>query len=148
MNIDNWLKISSRINARKPVDIDSEIFDVAPPEAKGSCLEQNYPKDWLPPSLVNWKLEEEDRVSIGIKITERLENFDLVATRLVAMATERAITPIILSTIAPSGLERFGFRVERLAGKTQAQQDACEAELKQFWDIAIVIEAADILKMR
>ena len=88
-----------------------------------------------------------ERVAIGVKVTEPMGNAVQIATQLVAMAIERGITPVILSSIPISGFEQYGFRVERLAGATPAQQAICEEELKQFWDIAVVVNAQDILNM-
>ncbi len=110
-------------------------------------LARNLPDGWLPPSHSIWPMNEPDRVAIGIRVTAPLEGEAEIATRLVAMAVERGITPVIFSTIASSGFERFGFRVERLCGANAREIAACEEELKRFWDIAVVVEAADILKM-
>ncbi len=88
-----------------------------------------------------------DRVAIGVRVTKPVKDPIAIANRLIALATERGVTPVIFSSIASSGFERFGFRVEHLGGNSKAELEACEAELKQFWDIAVVVDAADIVQM-
>jgi hypothetical protein len=52
--------------------------------------------------------------------------------------------PVILSTCDVTGLEPFGLRIERVT-VTGGQPDAAElAELRAYWDIVMIIEAADI----
>jgi hypothetical protein len=38
-----------------------------------------------------------------------------------------------------SGIERFGFRTEKVAGKTEAERDACRDQLRQFWGIELTL---------
>jgi hypothetical protein len=65
------------------------------------------------------------------------------ALRLAAVAVERGIMPVILSTIDMSGFERFGFRVERLPAEPALRAEA-ERELIRFWDLSLIIDAEDI----
>jgi len=143
---DFWQQMAARIVHEQPVELDGLIFDDA--QKPGGDLVRDVPDTWIAPSRANWAMSEEDRVAIGVRVTKTLPNTVDIATQLVAMAVERAIIPVILSSISPSGFEQYGFRVERLAGKDQAQLQVCEEELKRFWDIAIVIDAADIAQMR
>ena len=58
---------------------------------------------------------------------------------LAQMAAEKAAHPVILSHVDVTGLEKFGFRVERVAGNTEAERHAAEEQLKRFWNIVLVI---------
>ncbi len=149
MSEDQWLKIAARIVAGRPISIDEILFE-NPGERKnpGTCIDLELPAKWTAPSPENWPLLLPECATIGVRVTEKLDAEVQIATRLIAMATERSIVPVIFSTIAPSGFERFGFRVERLAGSDAAQLSICEEELKSFWDVAIVVNANDILNMR
>ncbi|MEE9387396.1 MAG: hypothetical protein V3U96_02195 [Paracoccaceae bacterium] len=148
MTVEAWFEISARIVAGAPAEIDDVLFDdLAGKPAAGGCPDNQMAKPWILPSKALWKQSASERVAIGVKVTEPMGNAVQIATQLVAMAIERGITPVILSSIPISGFEQYGFRVERLAGATPAQQAICEEELKQFWDIAVVVNAQDILNM-
>ena len=60
---------------------------------------------------------------------------------------ERKVTPIILTTIPDCGFESFGFRVERIVGATAEERSLLENELKQFWNLAIIIDISDVAKL-
>ncbi|MBV1866656.1 MAG: hypothetical protein KUG69_01935, partial [Marinosulfonomonas sp.] len=69
------------------------------------------------------------------------------ATRLAAAALERGVNPVIMSSLPDCGFEQFGFRVERLVGSNQEELAACELDLVQFWNMAIVIDVKDIARL-
>lgn len=62
-----------------------------------------------------------------------------LAARYAALAVEKECEVIILSHQHNSGFERFGFRVERVAGADAAARSICVAQLRQFWDLEIII---------
>ena len=43
-----------------------------------------------------------------------------------------------------TGFERFGFRVERIGGDTPEEIERTEQQLARFWNLAIIIDAADM----
>ena len=52
--------------------------------------------------------------------------------RLAAFAIERDVEIVVLSEADCSGFERFGFRVERIAGDTPEERAACEDQIRRF----------------
>jgi hypothetical protein len=48
---------------------------------------------------------------------------------------------IVLGMSDYSGIERFGFRTEKVAGETEAERDACRDQLRQFWGIELTLPA-------
>ncbi len=144
MGDERWLKVAARLGACEPVDLDSALFG-APADAP--------PPGWLArqgigagaaPSSALWPLDQGDGAFVGVRVSAPLEDVVSIATRLVAIACERGVTPIILSQLPLCGLERFGFRVERLPDGDSAQLRAYEEELMRFWRIAVVIDASQI----
>jgi hypothetical protein len=145
MNTEVWFKIGGRITAGSPVDLDAlDLFVPATAGRTGSSLKRAPSAAKPPPATVLWPSADPERVCIGVRVTEPLKSNVTIAASLVAMACERNITPVIFSSVAHCGFEPFGFRVERLAGKTEAERLAYEAELKRFWNITVVVDAARI----
>ncbi len=95
------------------------------------------------PSAALWPSDEEDVSFIGIRVTAPLANPVALARRLAAAQDERGVIPVILSALPVTGLEAFGFRVERLPAAPGPERDRCEAELSRFWSLALVVEARD-----
>jgi len=62
-----------------------------------------------------------------------------MAMRYAALAVEKECELVVLTHQNNSGFERFGFRVERIAGRTKTQRQACVDQLLQFWGAEIVI---------
>ena len=142
MSNDRWMDVAGRLSPSAPTDLDDLLL--GPKARQGGWLERNLDAGWITPARPIWAGQLGGLATIGVRVTEQLDNPARTAARLVAIAGEREVTPIIFSTLATCGLERFGFRVERLSGANARQQAACEAELMSFWDIAIVIDAAQI----
>ena len=61
------------------------------------------------------------------------------AMRLVAFALEKDVEIVVLSHVDQSGFEKFGFRIERIGGETAAARDACEEQIRRFWNIDTVL---------
>lgn len=78
-------------------------------------------------------------VSVGFRATARLADAADRAMRLAAFAIERDVEIIVLAEIDNCGLEQFGFRIERIAGETPAQRADCEAQIRRFWNIDLVL---------
>lgn len=146
MTDETWPAILSRITNHQPVDLDDGAATVLPRPAAitpfdgfaGGQAEEPAPSSGL------WDAHEPNTSYIGVRVTDRLPDAAALAVRLASAALERRVIPIILSAIGNCGLERFGFRVERLATENPAAQAAFEAELSRFWRLAIIIDAADV----
>jgi hypothetical protein len=136
-----WLDLLPTIREGGLVDLDGIIRPDAPPPAAPSFSFTDPAAP--PPSSQLWPWSSADYSCIGIRVTHPLPAVAPIALRLASAAVERHVVPIILTTLPVSGFERFGFRTERLYGSTPEALAACEAELMRFWNIAIVIDAAD-----
>ena len=80
-----------------------------------------------------------DTVCVGFLIRGTLDNATDQAMRIAAMALERDVEVIGLSVGEPSGLERFGFHTERIAGQSEAAFAACVDQARRFWNLDLVI---------
>lgn len=63
----------------------------------------------------------------------------LLAMRYAALAIEKECDIVVITHRDRSGFERFGFRVERIAGETEEMRSACLDSLRQFWGFDIQI---------
>lgn len=141
---EKWLEILSGVSCVAPVNIDLQIYAGAA-RPRRAVPDRFWPDAVFPaPSARLWLRPDADQSCIGIRVTQPLVLPGRIALRLAAAAVERAVIPIILTTLPVSGFERFGFRTERLAGATPEALAACEAELMRFWNMAIVIDAGDV----
>jgi len=84
-------------------------------------------------------LKRRDAVCIGLRVEGRLADAADRAMRLAAFAAERDVEVVVLAHADHTGLERFGFRVERIAGATPEQRARCEAQLRRLWNIDLVL---------
>lgn len=71
----------------------------------------------------------------------RREHLAILAGQLLSLSMEREADVIVLSEIDYSGLERFGFRSERICGETEAAREACEYQVSRLWNPEIVLQA-------
>ncbi len=146
MDEQRWLDLLSSITKAEPADIDAELPTASEGRsAKAFQLADAPPR---PPSHRLWDAGKSGMSFIGVRISEPIQDCTLLAARLAASALERKVIPILLSTIPRTGLERFGFRVERISGATAAERDVVEAELVSFWNLAIIIDAKDALRLK
>lgn len=80
-----------------------------------------------------------DMVAVGLRVTAPLTDACDRAMRLVAFAAEQDVEIIVLAHVDVSGLERFGFRIERVAGATPEARAHCERQIRDFWAIDLVL---------
>lgn len=149
MSDDSWLEVLKRVSTSEPIDLDRLIFERDGPETSTSA-QGEFPNRgaYSPtPSLALWNLDQDENARLGVRVNAPLPDATQAACRLAAAALEKGISPIIFSTLPVSGLERFGFRVERVMGDTSEERAACEEQLKKFWNVAIVIDAFDIVSL-
>ncbi len=124
-----------RISPLAPTDIDDLIYGVAPRDRDaGRDLFTEDTATAFPGAA-----EEQEQPALGIRVSTPLDDPSGLAMKLATLAVERDVEVVILSHLDYCGLERFGFRVERIAGATEAAQSACEAEVKWFWSLGVVL---------
>ncbi|SIO57190.1 hypothetical protein SAMN05444722_3695 [Rhodovulum sp. ES.010] len=138
-----WSAIVGRITPARPVELDAVIRGDAAPRPRGAMLAPApAPAPAVPVSAALWRQEDETLSRIGIRITAPLDDPARAALHLASAVIERRVIPIILSRLDHSGFERFGFRVERVPDGAGAA--AVEAELRKFWNLAIIVDGGDI----
>ncbi|HQY43188.1 MAG TPA: hypothetical protein PK450_03335 [Paracoccaceae bacterium] len=134
----DWLQLLARITPDHPTDLD-DLHPVPAARRGGS---------WAVASITSPAGPIWARLNpggtIGVRITRPLKDTAHAAARLAAAAVERDVTPIILSSLPLSGFEQYGFRVERLPEGPEAEVQAFEQELTEFWSLAVIVNAADI----
>lgn len=143
MTTGDWLQLLSRISPDEPVDLDGTVLP-ANPNAAGPCDFPEYAASVPPVSARLWERTAPAGSFLGVRVTETPPDCTSAALRVAMAAVERGVTPVILTTLAVSGFERFGFRVERLPEGPPEARRACEEELARFWSMAVIINAADI----
>ncbi len=80
-----------------------------------------------------------DAVAVGLRVTATLTDASDRAMRLAAFAAEQDVEIVVLSHVDVTGLERFGFRIERVAGATPEAKARCERQIRDFWAIDLVL---------
>jgi hypothetical protein len=133
-----WLDVIARLPAENPIDIDPILgTPTTPPPAPAPQAEA--------PTILSARLWTRNAALsyIGIRVTKPPADIRRAALRLAAAAVERGVVPIILSPLPRTGFEPYGFRVERLPAGPPEVAALHEAELRRFWDMALVIDLAD-----
>jgi hypothetical protein len=138
-----WLDVIARLSAEEPHDIDMVL------SGAGEAPRPSAPGLLDGPGLRSSRLwaRDDTRSHIGIRVDRPPRDLRRIALRLAAAAAERGVVPIILTTLGRSGFEQFGFRVERLPDGPPEAVAAFEAELRRFWDMALVISLSDVERL-
>jgi len=131
-----WLKRIGQITPLTPVSLDAALENLDPRLGKPGSFE--FPTGAGEPEIVT-PFADPERVAIGVRITEATKDRVQLAMKLAQMAAEKDADPIVLSYVDMTGLERFGFRVERIAGATDEERAVAEAQIIKFWNIVLVI---------
>jgi hypothetical protein len=138
-----WLDVVARLSAEEPVDLDPILMTpAAAPPAQAAAAP-------AAPTIRSARLWTRDETvsCIGIRIDRLPDDPRRLALRLASAAAERGVVPIILSTLPRTGLEQFGFRVERLPAGPPEAAALAEAELRRFWDMPIVVSLSDVERL-
>jgi hypothetical protein len=133
-----WLDVIARLPAEDPPDLDALLgLPMATPPSPQPQADT--------PTIHSTRLwaRNETLSYIGIRVTEPPADIRRTALRLASAAVERGVIPIILSPLPRTGFEPYGFRVERLPAGPPEAVTLAEAELRRFWDLALVIDLAD-----
>jgi hypothetical protein len=131
-----WSTILSRIGPHDADDLDDllRLFDPRPEEAGRDIFPM--PGAVLMPQTA---LKRPDAVCVGLRAPAANPTAVDRAMRLAAFAIEREVQIVVLNESDRSGLESFGFRVERIAGETEEARAACEDQLRRFWNLDLVL---------
>ena len=143
MTPDHWLSVLSRLTPTGPLDLDAGH---AGAKHAGEGLAA-WRDDVTPPSSRLWERQETGASYLGIRVDLPIAEPANAALRLAGAALERGVTPIILTSLDQTGFERFGFRIERFLPGQGADRAAWEAEMTAFWQLALIIDAADVVAL-
>ena len=141
--VPTYLQMLANMSRHAPLDLDALIF---PTTTKGANLSTSNQSRYAPSDKL-WTRTQDDTSYIGIRVTEPIKVQQNLAACLAAAAVERQIIPIFLSWVGPCGMQRFGFRVEHIAGTTDDERTHCEMQIKRFWNLAITVDARDVAGM-
>lgn len=145
MNTNFWLDIVSRLSPNMPLDLDGEMETEIAPINLGDTTARTKSQSSLPSTI--FAKSDISTIALGIRVTEPVKDPATVALHLATLALERHVYPVILATVGYTGFEQFGFRVERIDRGNPDEAAAQEEELKQFWNMAIVVDLKDVLLM-
>lgn len=132
------LAVLTRLSPALPEDLDSLL---APFDRRAARVGQDIAPCPAATRLPPVSLARKDGVAIGVDLPVPPADAADLAFRLAALSVEQDVEMIILSGADYSGLERFGFRTERIAGATEAERTACRDQICQLWNIELVIPA-------
>jgi len=141
MNDNFWFDVVTRITPDEPVDLDPVVFDHVADEVSREVAARGRATVAAPSSRL-WE-RDETRSHIGIRIARTHPDALHLALRLASAAAERGVVPVIVSSLDRTGLERFGFRVERLPSGPPDEVTRCEEEVRKLWDMPIIIDLED-----
>lgn len=128
----------NRLTRAQPEDLDRLLCGFDPRARPPGQDIAPCPGPVLLPPL---QLARDDAIAVGVALSAPVGDPADVAFRLSALAIEQDVEVIVLSMPDYSGIERFGFRTEKVAGETEAERDACRDQLRQFWGIELTLPA-------
>jgi len=137
----HWAEIMTRASVVAPLNIDDLL-------SSENALAQHDPGIVIFPHDAFYQKPQVEnalrRPSIAVLLpdqNERLpaEDVQVLATRYAALAIEKECDIVVLTYQHNAGFERFGFRVERIAGATRQEQEHCLEHLRAFWGFEVVI---------
>lgn len=131
-----WSSILSRIGQHDAEDIDALLAPRDPHRTEPGRELFPLPEAVLMPEA---GMKRADAVAVGLRATAGAADVVERAMRVAAFAAERDVEIVVLTDADRSGFERFGFRVERLAGDTPAARAACEDQIRRFWNLDLVL---------
>lgn len=136
METQRWTALLSRIVPQSADDLDAIAGAFDPRRAEpGRDVFPEVGATLLPQAA----LKRPDAVCVGVRVAAALPDAADAAMRLAAFAAERNVEVIVLAETDATGLERFGFRVERLAGDSKEARAQCEDQILRFWNIDLVL---------
>lgn len=132
----DWLTKIGQITPMAPTSMDDTLETLDPRFGKPGSFEFTLE---VGDAEIVTPFGDPEMVAIGVRITKDTPDRVKLAMKLAQMAAEKDAEPVVLSYVDTTGLERFGFRTERIAGANDAERAALEAQVIKFWNIVLVI---------
>lgn len=136
MDPTDWNSILPRIGPHDAADLDPLLAPFEPRRVSPGRDLFPLPEAQLMPGT---ELRRADAVCVGVRAPAGAADVTDRAMRLAAFAAERDAQIVVLTDADRSGFERFGFRVERVAGDTPEERAACEDQIRRFWNLDLVL---------
>lgn len=136
MDPTQWNSLLSRIARHDAEDIDDLLAPRDPCRATPGRDLFPLPDAVLMPSA---EMKRADAVAVGLRAGDATPDVVDRAMRVAAFAAERDVEIVVLTDADRSGFERFGFRVERVAGDSAEARAACEDQIRRFWNLDLVL---------
>lgn len=136
MNTAFWGDVIGRITPHDAAGIDDLTGPVDPRCTHGGRV--IFPQNIALP-VANMPFASPDTGTIGFRITAARDDIAQVGLQLAALAMENGVEVVVFNHLDYCGLERFGFRCERIAGHTPAQKAQCEEQIRRFWNIDLIL---------
>ncbi|WP_299841737.1 hypothetical protein [uncultured Jannaschia sp.] len=131
MTADYWT-ILARVTPHHADDIDDLTAPFGPrPDAPGQDVFPAFDAFPFPEP----RFKRDDAICVGFRVSGALPDAAARAMRLAALALERDTGIIVLSEDGLAGLERFGFRVERVPPATAETHDDWSEQVRRFWGL-------------
>lgn len=136
MTVSRWSDVLARISRSQPDSLDHLLRVYDPRSAQPGA-------DVFPDEVCQLpfapQFKREDTVVIGVRIKAIPADPADLAAQLSTFALERDVEVIVLSDLDYSGLEQFGFRLEKISGETEAARALCERQISAFWGLEVII---------
>lgn len=132
----NWQALCARIVPQDADDLDDLV---APYDPAVAATGRDVFPDLTAATAPDVAFKRADLVCIGVRVSARAPDTADRAARIAAFAAERDVEVVVLAETDVTGFERFGFRTERLVGDTQTERSQCEAQIRRFWNIDLVL---------
>ena len=136
MDAQRWNAILGRITGHDAADVDDITRDFDPRgDRTGRDLFPAVSGQLMPETA----MKRPGAICVGLRVETPPDDPADQAMRLVAFALEKDVEIVVLSHVDQSGFEKFGFRTERICGETEAAREACEEQVRRFWNIDTVL---------
>ena len=140
---EKYLNVLANMSRFSPTDLDA-LLDHGETPTPPNKTRKLAP---VPPSSVLWAQDRDEDVShIGIRIRAPIENPASLVGKLASLALEKRVVPIFISWMGNCGLQHHGLHVEQISGASEAECSEYEEQLKRMWNLAIIIDAEDVLR--
>ena len=137
MDSQRWSALLSRIVPRDACNLD-DLTAALDPRRAATPGQDVFP-DLPTTSHPQGAFKRADTVCVGVRVVEALDDAPDRAIRLASLAEEQDLEVVVLAHVDVTGLERFGFRIERIAGATPEARAQCERQVVEFWSIDLVL---------
>lgn len=137
MSLKEWGPVLARISPARPENLD-DILAKRDPRVAETPGSYRFPAK-AARHMTDTPFAKASTIAFAARVTAETGDRVALASRLATLAAEKGAEPIILCHEEYAQLERFGFRVERVAGATEEERKAAEDQLIAFWNIILVI---------